>query len=229
MNIHPQPVTRPSIRAVAFDLDGLIFNTEDLYEVVGVELLRRRDKEMSAELLAQMLGRRARTALQMMIEAHDLTDSVKQLERETDEIFLGLLDDHLKTMPGVVELMGALEQARIPKSIATSSRREYVENILGRFKFIERFDFILSAEDVSRGKPDPEIYQVSAKRHQVACCDLMVLEDSPNGCQAGVKAGCFTVAVSTRHSQNQVFPTMNLRLESLIDRRLYDVLGLAPD
>lgn len=229
MNIHPQPVTPPSIRAVAFDLDGLIFNTEDLYEVVGVELLRRRGKEMSAGLLAQMLGRRARTALQMMIEAHDLTDSVKQLERETDEIFLGLLDDHLKTMPGVVELMGALEEACIPKSIATSSRREYVENILGRFKFIERFDFILSAEDVSRGKPDPEIYQVSAKRHQVACCDLMVLEDSPNGCQAGVKAGCFTVAVPTRHSQNQVFPTVNLRLESLIDRCLYDVLGLAPD
>src|SRR5688572_11111406 len=81
----------PSVRAVVFDLDGLMFNTEELYQQVGSELLRRRAKTFDVELLDQMMGRPPRIALQMMIDWHALDDTVAQLSAETEEIFPEIL------------------------------------------------------------------------------------------------------------------------------------------
>ena len=116
-----------------FDLDGLMFNTEDLYQDVGGEILRRRGQAFSAELLDAMMGRPASIALQLMIDAHQLDNTVEQLAAETDEIFAGLLDERLATMPGLLELLSELEQAKIPKAIATSSGPDFVHRVLGKF------------------------------------------------------------------------------------------------
>ncbi|HEV3024394.1 MAG TPA: HAD hydrolase-like protein, partial [Pirellulales bacterium] len=102
-------------KAVVFDLDGLMLNTEDLYQEVGGELLRRRGKLFTAELLDAMMGRPAEVALQLMIDAHNLDSTVDELAGETDEIFATLLDTRLALMPGLLPLLRALEHARIPK------------------------------------------------------------------------------------------------------------------
>ena len=73
-----------SIRAVAFDLDGLMFNTEELYEKVGGIMLERRGKQICRELLNEMMGRPARVALQHMIDWYQLSDTVEQLQIETE-------------------------------------------------------------------------------------------------------------------------------------------------
>src|SRR4029079_3198232 len=109
------------LQAVVFDLDGLMFNTEELYQQVGGELLRRRGKVFGSELLDAMMGRPPRVSLQLMIDFHELTESVAELAAETDEIFATILDAQLALMPGLEDLLGALEKANIPKAIATSS------------------------------------------------------------------------------------------------------------
>ena len=75
--------TTDALRAVVFDLDGLMFNTEELYEEVGGELLSRRGKQCTRELLDQMMGRPSRIALQIMIDFHQLDASVEQLQTDT--------------------------------------------------------------------------------------------------------------------------------------------------
>ncbi len=152
------------LRAVVFDLDGLIFNTEELYQFVGEELLRRRDKTFPPELLDQTMGRPQRIALQLMIDWHQLDVSVDQLMLETAEVFATILGERLALMPGVSELLAALEAAGIPKAIATSSNRDFVADVLGRFQLTPRFQFILTGDDITHGKPHPEIYQLAAKR-----------------------------------------------------------------
>jgi beta-phosphoglucomutase-like phosphatase (HAD superfamily) len=122
-------------RAVAFDLDGLMFNTEELYQDVGAELLRRRGCDFGPDLLDAMMGRPNRVALQIMIDWHRLDATVDILVRETAEIFPAILDARLSPMPGLIELLKALEQHDIPKAIATSSGRAFVDNVLGRFDF----------------------------------------------------------------------------------------------
>jgi HAD superfamily hydrolase (TIGR01509 family) len=214
------------LSAVVFDLDGLMFNTETLYQHVGTELLTRRGKRFEAELLDRMMGRPNAVALQIMIDWHGLSDTVPLLAEESEQIFAGILDEQLECMPGLNELMDALEVACVPKAIATSSGRRFVQNVLSRFDFAPRFKFILTSEDVVEGKPGPEIYQTAAARFGLPPRQVMVLEDSENGCRAAVAAGAFTVAVPSGHSRRHDFTGAQFVADSLADRRIYSALQL---
>jgi HAD superfamily hydrolase (TIGR01509 family) len=218
------PTHRP--RAVVFDLDGLMFNTEDLYQEVGAELLRRRGCVFTPELLDQMMGRPAPVALQIMIDWHQLSATVAQLAAETDEIFVDILNTRLAFMPGVERLLAALEVAGLPKAIATSSRRTFVTNVLGRFELEPRFQFILAAEDVVNGKPNPEIYLTAARRFELSPAEVLVFEDSQNGCRAAVAAGTIAVAVPGDHSRSHDFTGAKLVANTLADSRIYELLGV---
>lgn len=216
-----------SLAAVVFDMDGLIFNSEHLYNEIGRQLLARRGKELTNDLTDAMMGRTSHAALSLMIQWHDLDATVADLQCETDEIFDQLLDSHLGLMPGCTDLLDALENANVPRAIATSSLRDKAELMLARFHLVSQFQFILTAENVVIGKPHPEIYLTAAKRLDIPPAVMMVLEDSENGCRAAVNAGAFTVAVPGEYHQNQSFTGVAFIANSLKDQRIYDVLCLA--
>ena len=88
---------------------------------------------------------------------------LEQLAIESEEIFVRLLDEYLAPMPGLLDLLAALEAAGIPKAIATSSQPRLVDAVLSRFHMQPRFRFILTADDVVHGKPEPEIYLKAAQ------------------------------------------------------------------
>lgn len=214
------------IAAVAFDMDGLMFNTELLYEEVGGTLLQRRGKQVSRALLDEMMGRPSPVALQVMIDWHELTDSIQQLESETDEIFLALLPRRLMPLPGLMELLDALENAGIPRAVTTSSRRIFADQALEISGLRSRFEFILTCEDITRGKPDPEIYLKAAQRFGVSPSCMMVLEDSHLGSRAGVAADAWTIAVPGDHSRNHDFAHVAWVANTLGDPGIYRDLRL---
>jgi HAD superfamily hydrolase (TIGR01509 family) len=215
-------------RAAVFDFDGLMFNTEELYHEVGGELLARRGHQLTRELLNQMMGRPSPVALGIMIEFHGLNDSVAGLQRETEEIFLKLLPGRLAPMPGLLELLDHLESLGIPKAIATSSRRPFLDRCFRQFPLAERFQFILTCEDVTHGKPHPEMYLKASARFDLNPREVVVFEDSQNGCRAAVAAGARVVAVPGDHSRHHDFTGAALIADTLADPRLYDVLAVAP-
>ncbi len=219
------PAVRPT--AVVFDLDGLMFNTEELYQEVGAELLRRRGYLFTPQLLNKMMGRPGHVALQSMIDEHALRDTVPQLQQESDDIFQDILATRLAPMPGLLPLLAALEAGGIPKAIATSSRRVFLSNVLQRFDLEPRFAFTLTAEDVKIGKPDPEIYLTAAQRMNRPPAQVLVLEDSHHGCRAAIAAGTHAVAVPGGHSRTHDFTGAKFIAESLADPRIYEALGLS--
>jgi HAD superfamily hydrolase (TIGR01509 family) len=225
MNIEHPGAQSASIRAVAFDLDGLMFNTEDLYNEVGAELMGRRGLQIDRQLLRQMMGRPSSVALPLLIQWYGLSDTVEQLESETDAVFQHLLRHRLEPMPGLLELLAELDRRRIPKAITTSSRRAYVETVLELARLETDFAFILSAEDVTQGKPSPEIYAKAAQRFGLPASAVMVLEDSEIGCRAAVAADAFTVAVPGSHSVEHEFAGVAFVADSLSDRRIYECLA----
>lgn len=215
-----------SLEGVIFDMDGLMLNTETLYTQVAEEILRRRGKSLSTDLLDRMMGRPGAISLQIMIDWHQLDATPEQLQEETREIFPAILDRGLEPMPGLLRLLDQLEKAGIPKAIATSSRRAFAEDVLGRFALLPRFQFVMTCEDVQRGKPDPEIYLTAANRLELSPPRVLVLEDSQNGCRAAVAAGTFTVAVPGDHSRNHDFTGARLIAESLADPRILQALKI---
>ena len=205
-----------------------MFNTEDVYTLVGTELLRRRGLEFTAELKDAMMGLPPRATFKVMIEWCALDDPWEQLAAESNQIFLGVLGDHLAPMPGLFALLETLETAGIRKAIATSSERELADACLSPFALQSRFQFILTSEDVTHGKPHPEIYLTAAERFDLKPEETLVLEDSENGCRAAADAGAFTVAVPSEHSRTHDFSAASLIVDNLADEKLYEVLGLSP-
>ncbi len=216
----------PPLRAVTFDLDGLMFNSEELYQEVGATLLARRGKKITSELLDQMMGRQAHIALGVMIDWHQLDATPEQLAAECAEIFVDLLPARLQPMPGLLDLLASLERAGIPKAIGTSSGREFVRSALALFDLEPRFAFILTAEDIEHGKPAPDIYLEAARRHGVTSLEMLVLEDSQNGCAAAVAAGTYAVAVPHGQSRTHKFPSVQFVADTLADARIYEALGI---
>lgn len=215
------------LRAVVFDLDGLMFNTELLYQHVGSEVLSRRGKALEPELLDRIMGRPGAVALQMMIDWHGLEATVEELAAESEAVFDSLLEERLETLPGLQDLLAALESASIPRGVATSSGRRFVTRVLGQFDLQPRFQFVLTSEDIVRGKPDPEIYERAVALLGLRAEEVLVLEDSENGCLAAVAAGTYTVAVPGGHSERHDFGCAAFVADSLADRRIYEALGLA--
>jgi HAD superfamily hydrolase (TIGR01509 family) len=203
-----------------------LFNTEELYQFVGSELLRRRGKTYDDELIHQIMGRPQPVALQMMIDWHGLDTTVEILASETEQVFAEILAERLEFMPGASDLLAALEVASIPKAIATSSGPTFTLHVLGLRQLLSRFSFILTCNDVQCGKPDPEIYLRAARKFEISTAEMMVLEDSANGCQAAVAAGAFAVAVPGPHNRGHEFPGPSLVANMLSDSRISSALGL---
>ena len=213
------------IRAVAFDLDGLMFNTEDIFNEVGHTVCQRRGKLMTSDLLQQMMGRRAPEAIAIMIEYHGLNETVQALIDETRGLFFEIATDRLAPMPGLFDLLERIEHLKIPKAVATSSGRKYLEEILNRFDLLERFHLTLAAEDVTHGKPHPEIYLTVAQKLGVEPGAMMVLEDSHAGTTAGVTAGAVVVSVPNDHTRHLDFSHATHVATRLNDPHVLSLLG----
>ena len=201
---HTHPA-RP-IRAVAFDMDGLIFNTEEVFNIAATQMVvDRRGLEMPPTMFKNMMGRRANESIGVMQSMCGLTESIEALQVEAWDLFFELLDQQLQTMPGLYELLQHLEHCGISKCVATSSPRSYLERVMGRFELLPRFEFALTAEDVVLGKPNPEIYLKAAAQMGVAPDEMLVLEDSETGSRAAASAGAFIVSVPHALSCDQDF------------------------
>lgn len=216
------------LRAATFDLDGLMFNTEDLYQESGNIILGRRGKEFTSDLLDQMMGRQSLVALQIMIDYFQLDATPAELADETEAIFTELLPSRLQPMPGLLKLLDALEAAGIPKGIATSSGRGLVSEVLRIGGLADRFEFVLTAEDIDQGKPAPDVYLLAAQQHDIEPTGMLVLEDSQIGCAAAVSAGAFCVAVPHGQSRSHEFPGVRFIADTLADTQIYDALNLSP-
>ncbi len=194
-----------TIQAVAFDMDGLMFDTEAVYWKAADALLKRRGHAYTDELCLAVMGRPPRFCYELFKETFHLPESWQELKRESEELFLDFLGEGYVTMPGLSELLDMLETRQIPKGICTSSARRIVDEVLRRDGMAGRFDFVLTAEDIVHGKPQPEIYQKAAARFAVAPQNMLVLEDSEAGILAAKAAGAFGVAVLAKHNQGGNF------------------------
>lgn len=214
------------LRAVVFDLDGLMFNTEDLYQDVGNTVLARRGYSFTPELLNEMMGRQSNKALQIMIDWHNLSDTVEELTRESMEVMEGLLATRLAPMPGLLDLFAALEGANIPKAIATSSSRAFLDTVLNQSNLAGRFAFTVAGDEIEHGKPAPDIYLLAAEKHGCQPQEVLVLEDSQIGCRAAVAAENYAVAVPSGHSHTHKFPGAKFVADTLADDRILRVLNI---
>ncbi len=217
--------TKNSIQAVTFDMDGTMFNTEDIYDFVSEMVLQRRNRHFDQELKLKMMGLPGDQAFQIMIDHCGLKDSVQTLAAETHELFTEVLPSQIEKMPGLARLLKFLSEREIPCAVATSSSRQLADLSISTCGMTECFQFVLTSEDVDQGKPHPEIYLKAANRFGIETSQMLVFEDSPIGSRAAVDSGALTVAVPCSHTEHCNFDHVPHRANTLEDELIYGLLG----
>jgi HAD superfamily hydrolase (TIGR01509 family) len=217
---------RSPIRGAAFDLDGLLVNTEELYQHVGTELLARRGHTFEPELLDRMMGRPQQVSLQIMIDWHGLTDTIETLAGETREIFVDLLDTRLAPMPGAALLLEQMVQRGLPRGVATSSGPDFAHDVLSRVGLRDRFGFVLTSADVTHGKPHPDVFLKAAAKTGVPPARCVVFEDALPGIEAGHAGGMKVVGVATTHPETELTGKVHRVVHRLDELTVADLRAL---
>ena len=214
-------MTNPSvIRAVVFDLDGLLFDTEFLFFRVASEMLRDRGKVFTVEIMRAMIGRQPKDSGVALKTMAELDDEPEALMAEAKRRFEALIDTAVNPMPGLIALLAHLEKLALPLGVGTSSGRAYAERLLANHRLRDRFAVVLCREDVARHKPDPEIYRTAAERLGSEPGGVLVLEDTPTGLAAAKAAGTFAVGVPHEYCPANELAAADLIVKSLDDPAL---------
>jgi len=213
------------IRAVVFDLDGLMFDTEALFFRVATEMLRDRGKVFTTEIMRAMIGRQPSESGRVFRLMAGLDDPPEDLMAEAKGRFEALIDTAVGPMPGLLALLDHLGRLGLPLGVATSSGREYAGRLLGGHGLRDRFAAVLCREDVTLHKPNPEVYLAAAARLGVEPRSMLVLEDTPTGLAAARGAGAFAVGVPHDHSPAGDLAAADLIVPRLDDPALIERIG----
>jgi len=176
------------IKAVLWDLDGVLVDTGSFHFEAWRELFESEGKEISEEEFRRTFGLRNDAILRDILG--DLPpQKMEDLSRRKEEMFRAKIGGRISPMPGVSALLERLRQARKRMAVVSSAPRGNVETILCILGIEGFFELIIAEEDASRGKPDPQGYLLAAQRLGVKPSECVVIEDAPGGVEAAKRAG----------------------------------------
>ena len=205
------PLPRP-VKAVVFDMDGLLVDTERVYHAAVVATARDLGLEFPTELFLQMIGLTWAHNEGQLVEHFGPGFDAPSFRAEASQRFQELMEAEVTLKAGVVELLDRLDELALPRAIATSSHHREVTRNMGRHGLGERFDAVVANGDYARAKPNPDPYLLAAERLGVPPEDCLALEDSHNGVRAAAAAGMMTVMVPDMLDPTEEMQTLCVRI-----------------
>ncbi len=184
------------VRAVIFDMDGLILDTEKLLVRFWVRAANEMGFPMTREQALYLRSLHRSFAIPYLKEQFGEEFDYLAVRGRRMELMRDYLSHNpLELKPGAVELLDHLNARGIRSAVCTATDYERAKEYLSRVGIFERFDAVICAAMVERGKPCPDIYLYAAEKLGLEPRECMALEDSPNGVRSAAGAGCVTVMV----------------------------------
>ncbi|MBW2057144.1 MAG: HAD family phosphatase [Deltaproteobacteria bacterium] len=205
------------LEAVIFDMDGVIADTEPLHARAYIEALGSFGIHVSESEYRKAVTEKGKTMAAWFGELGGDPEQITELYRRKDSIYFPLLRKLGTPRPGLLDLLSQLKESAVPCVLATSSRRVNAEFLLDLFGLRGYFVLVLALEDVSRVKPDPEVFLLALEKIGGEPGRTVVIEDSPKGVLAALAAGIPVVVVPTFSTDRYDFDGAALRVESLED------------
>ena len=181
--------------AVVFDMDGLLFDTERLYEEATLAAVAELGCEMSLAFFRSTIGSAWPVIRARLLDHYGPAFAAEELRTTARQRFNDLVDHDVPVKPGALELLDLLDELRLPRAIATTSSRPTVLHHLGRHGLADRFHHIVAHGDYTLAKPEPEPFLKAAGHLGVEPGFCLALEDSHNGVRSASAAGMMTVMV----------------------------------
>lgn len=209
------------IKAVVFDMDGVMIDSEWIYKKACQNILKKYGKEATEELFQAQMGRSMEEAQQIIVEMAGLKIEPEKIGKEYINEYLRLSEELLKPNPGLYDLINFLKN-KVSLAVASSTQQNVVEKILERFGIEKVFSAITGGDKVKRSKPYPEIYTMTSIKLGVQPANCIVIEDSPAGIESAKKAGMTVFALKTEHNSNMDVSNADSQFDSL--REIQDYL-----
>jgi HAD superfamily hydrolase (TIGR01509 family) len=186
------------IEAVVFDLDGLLLDTEQVWDEVREQLTRERGGRWHDRAQADMMGMSSTEWSRYMHEELGLPDPPEELNRLVVERMMERYREELPLIDGAVEAVRRIAE-RWPLGLASSSNRPLIDLALQLMGVADLFRVTVSSEEVERGKPAPDVYLAAARRLGVSAERVAAIEDSANGIRSAKAAGMRVIAIPNPH------------------------------
>ena len=192
------------MKAVIFDMDGVIIDSEPIHFQVDIEVLQSVGSDVGKSVLEKYVGMTNPEMWSDIIKTYNINESIDniidlQINRKID--IIKNLD--INPIDGIRELLINLKKENIPIAIASSSPILFIEAVLAKFEIQDYFKIILSGEEVLKGKPAPDIYLETARLLSLNPSDCLVIEDSKNGVIAAKVAGMKCIGFQNPNSGDQ--------------------------
>ncbi len=187
------------IKAVIFDMNGVLVNDEPVHEAAFKNVCENYGVELSHEEYQKMcLGRTDQEGFENLVKMHKINENIGNLIEQKTSKYFELIKGNLKAVPGSVELVKSVS-SKFKLALVSSATRREVDMVLDSLKIGENFKVTVSADDILRGKPDPEPYLKASYMLRIPPQECVVIEDSTSGIKS-VKSACMKcIAVTTSY------------------------------
>jgi HAD superfamily hydrolase (TIGR01509 family) len=186
------------ITAVVLDMDGVLVDSEQLWDEVREQLARERGGRWHERAQTDMMGMSSTEWSRYMHDVIGLAESPEEINEEVVRRLLARYAESLPLLPGAVEAVERLAE-RWPLGLASSSNREVIDAVLEEAGIADRFRATVSSEEVEHGKPAPDVYLEAARRLAVDPSRCAAVEDSRNGIHSARTAGMRVIAIPNPH------------------------------
>jgi HAD superfamily hydrolase (TIGR01509 family) len=183
--------------AVVFDLDGVLIESEQVWDTAREELVRERGGTWQDRATADMMGMSSPEWSRYLRDRLDVPMDPGEINADVVRRVMSAYEGHLPLLPHAVETVRELGR-RWPLGVASSSNRPIIDLVLDRSGLAPCFAAVVSSEEVERGKPAPDVYLAVARRLGADPTACVAIEDSANGIRSAVAAGMRTIAVPNR-------------------------------
>ncbi|MGI8891120.1 MAG: HAD family hydrolase [Chthoniobacterales bacterium] len=210
-----------------FDWDGVIIDSGKLHERSWHRLAQELGKKIAPGSFIRGFGMKSARIIEEIHGWADDPDEVESLTFRKEELYREIVGQtEIAALPGVARWLQSLREADVPCAVASSTHRLNIEVILDRIGLTDAFRVIVSAEDVSQGKPHPEVFLKAAEKLLLAPTRCVVFEDAHVGIAAAKAANMKVIAVTTTHAAEQLSGAdlVVSRLDELTIERVVSIL-----
>jgi beta-phosphoglucomutase family hydrolase len=198
-------ISEYNIKAVIFDLDGTMLDNNSFHLKTWVQYLKNMGRDISEEeYKANINGRTNKDAVQYIYGRKLDDEEAMKYTLEKEAIYRNLYGDHIEPVNGLLDLLERVDAKKIPMAIATSGIQVNIDFMFDHIPMRHYFREIVNSSHITKGKPDPEIYLLTASLLGVPPQNCLVFEDSIVGIQSARSAGMKVIAVATTHSPEEL-------------------------
>jgi sugar-phosphatase len=209
------------MQAVIFDMDGLLIDSEPFWKQAEHEVFSSVGVELTEDLTALTAAMTTREVTEFWYAKQPWQDaSLEEVENRVVERVKYLIETQGQAMQGVHDLLDSLQQAKVKIGLATNSPKGIIPSVLQRLNIAEYFMAYSSAEEVSKGKPAPDVYQLTLEKLGIEAHQCIAFEDSLGGIKAALAAGIKAIAVPHANEfEHEKFDLAPYKLRNLSEFR----------